>query len=63
MFKLEKEAIEDSGLEIKSPEDALKVFKTYWPYLKKVLLTVKIFTGAKADAFIDRIIEAGEMLK
>lgn len=62
MFKEQKEQIQDSGIKIQSPEDAIRVFKTYWPYLKKLIETIKIFSGAKAKAFLDRIIEAGEML-
>lgn len=62
MFKEQKEKINDPGIQIQSPEDAIRVFKTYWPYLKKLIETVKVFSGMKAKVFLDRIIEAGEML-
>jgi hypothetical protein len=52
----------DKVVTVRNPEDAIKVICTYWPLLKKVIQIVKLFTGAKVDQALDKVLEAGEML-
>jgi hypothetical protein len=60
---LAKTAVDsDKIATVRTPEDAVKVICTYWPLLTKVIQIVKLFTGAKVDQALDKVLEAGDML-